>query len=416
VVESKAGAMRIQVFHNLDEINPRAEDWDRLALGIPFRGWTWLSNWWRHYQSPGRRLAVLGVFDSCGALVGIAPWFGEASALHGRVLRPLGSGEVCSDYLSVLCQPGDAEVVAKTLAEFLIADRSKDIAWDLLELLDVDAEDRVVPRLVDHMADLGAKVHRRSGAVCWRMELPERWDDYVAALKKKMRQKVRGLAQALWESGSATFHVAEGENALPWAMDLLVDLHQRRRRMLGEPGCFASPRFLGFFRDVAPALMRTGQVRFFWLEIDGRPAAVEYQLAGNNVMYAYQSGALPEAFHHQPGNLLNLATIRHAIEQGYRAYDFLRGDEPYKARFGARPRPSVEYRVVPRRPIPRLRHGLWRAGTRLKQWAKRDWGLGTRDGGQAIGIKPDGVDISAPSPASPAPSSESRVLPESCCK
>ena len=25
--------------------------------------------------------------------------------MHGRVLRPLGSGEVCSEYLGVLCDP-----------------------------------------------------------------------------------------------------------------------------------------------------------------------------------------------------------------------------------------------------------------------------------------------------------------------
>ena len=48
----------------------------------------------------------------------------------------------------------------------------------------------------------------------------------------------------------------------------------------------------------------------------------------------------------QPGNLINLMILRQAIARGYRAYDFLRGDEPYKARFGAEPRPSVDFRVA----------------------------------------------------------------------
>ena len=136
---------------------------------------------------------------------------------------------------------------------------------------------------------------------------------------------------------------------LPRAMAILVDLHQRRRKTLGEKGCFASARFAGFYRDVVPELLRRGRVQLYWLEFDGRPAAAEYHLAGDGVLYVYQSGMEPELLEHKPGNLINLMIVRQAIERGYRAYDFLRGDEPYKARFGAQPRPSVELRIVPPR-------------------------------------------------------------------
>ena len=80
---------------------------------------------------------------------------------------------------------------------------------------------------------------------------------------------------------------------------------------------------------------------------------------------------------HEPGNVINLKILRQAIERGYRAYDFLRGDEQYKARFGARQRPSVNYRVVPSRAVAQLRDGLWRTENRVKQWIKK--GLGIRD-------------------------------------
>src|SRR5271157_3046337 len=46
--------MQITAFSNWDEIAPHTESWDRLACGVPFRTWAWLSSWWRHYgpQSP----------------------------------------------------------------------------------------------------------------------------------------------------------------------------------------------------------------------------------------------------------------------------------------------------------------------------------------------------------------------------
>jgi hypothetical protein len=74
---------------------------------------------------------------------------------------------------------------------------------------------------------------------------------------------------------------------------------------------------------------------------------------------------------HQPGKLINAAIMRQAITSGYRAFDFLRGDERYKARFGGQARPTVEYRIAPHRPVARLRHNLWIVGSRVKRWMKR---------------------------------------------
>ena len=116
----------VRRFTALDELAPYVGDWDRLAAGVPFRSWTWLSNWWRNYgpqtDAEARRtqLAVLGVFDDAGTLLGIAPWYIDHSAKHGRVLRSLGSGEVCSEYLGVLCDPAVEEPVLKALAGYLL--------------------------------------------------------------------------------------------------------------------------------------------------------------------------------------------------------------------------------------------------------------------------------------------------------
>ena len=124
-----------------------------------------------------------------------------------------------------------------------------------------------------------------------------------------------------------------------------------------------------------PELLRNGQLRLHWLELDGVPVAAEYHLAGGGVVYAYQAGVNPDALAHSPGRLGHMITIRRAIEQGYRAFDFLRGDEPYKAHWRARPQRGLELRVVPGRVAARLRYGIWLTGTHLKQWVKGGMGL-----------------------------------------
>jgi CelD/BcsL family acetyltransferase involved in cellulose biosynthesis len=373
--------MRVLCFRTLEELAPYAGEWDRLSGGVPLRGWTWLSTWWRHYghdderQHPRMQLFVPCVFDDRNTLVGLAPWYFEGSASHGRVLRMLGSGEVCSDYLSVLCQPGMEEPVTGALADRLTDDaggqRRHVPCWDLLEMTGIDAEDRVVGRLLDQLSGRGITVHRRPGMNCWRTDLPTSWDAYLATVSKNRRRQIHRTQRDYITNGRAALHVVERSDELPAALDLLIDLHQRRQQALGNPGCFASPRFTAFNREVVPALFRRGQLQLYRLDVDGRPVATEYVLSGDGILYAYQAGVDPAALEHEPGKLINLLMIRRAIEQGYRSFDFLRGDEPYKAHFAAAARPSIEVRVVADRAAARLRHSFWLAKYNVKRWLKR---------------------------------------------
>ena len=200
---------------------------------------------------------------------------------------------------------------------------------------------------------------------------PHRLESYVASLGKYLRRDIHRFQRNLFDTDCAVLHRVKRFEELPEAMDILVDLHQRRRKSLGEAGCFASARFLSSSASVrARAAFAAARLDLCWLELDGRPVAAEYQLVGNGILYQYQAGIDPEAMEHKPGKMINAAILRQAIAGGYRAFDFLRGDEDYKARFGAEPRPTVRFRVAPHRPVAQLRHNLWVAGRNVKDWVK----------------------------------------------
>src|SRR5207244_10760014 len=122
-----------------------------------------------------------------------------------------------------------------------------------------------------------------------------------------------------------------------WArcFEILVDLHRRRWNGKGQPGAFASAPFRAFHRELSERWSATGLASLSWLELDDKPLAVEYRLHGDGVMYAYQSGMDTGRLDLRPGELANMAAVRNAIEHGPHAYDFLRGDEEYKARWRA---------------------------------------------------------------------------------
>lgn len=354
-----------------DELESLAGPWNALAGGIPFRRHEWLAAWWRHYGA-GRELYTLCVEEQ-GQLVGLAPFYLQHSVVGGRVVRLLGDGEVCSDYVGLLCSAERAPEVAATIADWLgAAAADREHGWDAVRLEGIDSQDPTMECFVKELSARGCLVHRRAGPNCWRLELPSDWAAYEALLSKSHRKQVRRLIDRVFDSGRARWHTVADPSQLERGRQILIDLHQRRRQALGEPGCFSSPAFAAFHEDAMPRLLAAGLLRLHWLELDGQPVAAEYHLAANDVIYGYQSGVAPEVLDEEPGRLAAIATLRLAVEHGFTAFDFLRGDEPYKAHFRARPRPLMEYRIVPPRASARIRHQAWSARERVKDWWRAD--------------------------------------------
>lgn len=365
--------MHIQCIKTSDELasSPELADaWNHLAVDMPFLTWDWLETWWRTYGGSAHRgdrpaeLVILAVRDRAGHLVGLAPWYLDRSSWHGRVLRFLGSHGVCSDYLGVLAEPDREAEVAGALAGWLTGESQGQ--WDLIELDSIDPENHAVRHLAAQMKSRGSLINLRPGPNCWRIQLPTRWEYFLASLSSSHRKQIRRADRQWFESGRARLHSVEREDELSAALGILVELHQRRQLSLGNNGCFASESFTAFHQEVSRRFLRRGRLRLHWLELDGRTVAAEYGVTGARVVYSYQGGIDPDAIEQSPGRLATIATLKLAIEQGFQAFDFLRGDEPYKAHWRAIARPSFRIRIVAAHASARIRHGVWVAAKTLK--------------------------------------------------
>jgi CelD/BcsL family acetyltransferase involved in cellulose biosynthesis len=240
-----------------------------------------------------------------------------------------------------------------------------------LELAAVDADDVAMVGLVDELEERGCLVSRSAADSWWALELPASWDNYLAALSKSHRKQLRRLERDALESDRASWHQVKSPDDLLAAWDVLVDLHQRRRRSLGEPGCFASRSFHDFHREIVGRLLARGWLRMSWLEIDGAAAAAEYHFSDGATTFAYQGGVDPARLAEEPGRLSTILCLRAAIGEGQSRFDFMRGDEPYKAHWRAEAHPAYDYRVVPNRRLARLRGRLLAWSDSAKDWMRQ---------------------------------------------
>jgi glycosyltransferase involved in cell wall biosynthesis len=146
-----------------------------------------------------------------------------------------------------------------------------------------------------------------------------------AKLEKNLRLQRRKLEEA-----GGLFEIA-GPRQTGEYLEALFCLHADR---WDGAGVLQSPGIQAFHKRVAPELAQAGWLRLHGIRMKGNLEAVLYALTRNGTVYYYISGFHRAIASFGPGSLLIQAAIHHAIERGDREFDFLRGAERYKYRWG----------------------------------------------------------------------------------
>jgi CelD/BcsL family acetyltransferase involved in cellulose biosynthesis len=350
-------------------LTPFLDDWRELANNAPMQSPEWMLTWWDIYAGPDDELAVLLFHEPGGGLVGLAPLYLQGTGSRATV-RLLGSGDTCTNHTTWHCAGGWEERVGTEVGRFLLGCRSD---WKRLLFESIDADAVAVQTTVDFLAENGCLRHHRPIYHCWKISLPDTWDDYLQMLSKSLRKRCRKLQRQFFDSDVIKIRQVENESDLQKGFETLLKLHAARWGSPGKPfGVYDDRRFRTFHEMVSRKLLTRNQLRLAWLERDGEPIAVEYQFVDAGAVYAYQAGInLSVAAECSPGKLTMMAAIQYALARGCESFDLLRGDEPYKAHWRAEPLACYDIRVWQRRGTGRLEWVIWNWRTTAVRRLKR---------------------------------------------
>lgn len=307
--------------------------WRQLAGGLPMRQPEWLLSWWEAYAASDAELYLLLAYQD-DRLVGLIPWYRLKSE---RQLRLLGDGEVCTDYNGVLCSADeDASAINAAFVTWLIEHcKDREVGWDTIYMEGIPRSDLLTRDLRNSLVATGSATMERNTMNTWCLDLAGGWDGYLTRSSKDTRKRLRRRLESL---SSVQVQCVSSEIDWKTFYPILVDLHQKRRNSLGEPGCFADLRFKSFLESASKRMLQLGQLQAFYLEKDGYPLAAEIGYRSPTHWYCYQGGIEPNALELEPGKMANVWIMSQSQSQGIRAIDFLRGDEPYKKQLKADPK------------------------------------------------------------------------------
>ncbi len=324
--------MELTLHRDFSEIAPSA--WNALAeAGIsdtPFTRHEYLTQWWRTLGggewSEAELILVSG--SEGGRLIGIAPLF--KSRHEGReVLLLVGSIEV-SDYLDLIVRPEDLRRFLAALLDFLEGFPP----WRNLPLDWYNVPDSSPTRDA-----LQAEAERRGWHYSQEIFRPtphialtDDFEAFLARLDKKQRHEIRRKMRRAAESPQPVgFHVVESADTLESGTEAFLHLMAQDENKAE----FLRPAMREHMRAVIQLAFAGRYLWLAFLTVNGEPAAAALNFDYRNKIWGYNTGVSREHMQLSPGWVLLAHEIQWACEHGRGEFDFMRGDEDYKYRFGA---------------------------------------------------------------------------------
>lgn len=321
----------MQVHRHADPFDAAVlEAWTSLVrldpVGTPFHGPTWVGTWMqeRGHGELGLRLVV----DGDRPVAAFAEVVTRGSG--GELVATVPGGRDLTDYRGPVGDPDLRLPAAEAWLSSLAADGVT--TFDLHGIsIDSGWLDAIGSSASTNGFDLVDRAHED---VCPRVDLqgddPEAWLERLDGKERhELRRKGRKLARDL---GGMQL-VEAPQDGLDAAIARFWELAVHAEGDKGE--FFGDPDHRRFFEAQARAFAGRGVLRIHELLAGGLPAAAMVSVVDGREWGLYNSAFDPALASFAPGTVLAAELCTLAAGEGKQTFDFLRGDEDYKYRFGA---------------------------------------------------------------------------------
>lgn len=298
---------------------------------VPFLRHEYLQTWWNTRgggEWPRAELTLVTARQD-GRLAGIAPLFFTPDHDGRPSLMLLGSIEI-SDYLDLIVRPGDLDPFLDGLLAFLRSDSLP--GWDALDLYNILDHSPSLAALEQAAGRHGLGYHSQNLQHSPYIPLPGDWETYLAGIDKKQRHEIRRkMRRAESAEAPIRWRVTGDRARLEEDIDAflaLMDQDPEKQAFLKQP-------MRATLRETVRCAFDEGCLQLSFLEVDGQPAAAYLSFDYLNRLWVYNSGFDRRFMEYSPGWVLLGYLLQWANQAGRSEFDFMRGDEEYKYRFGA---------------------------------------------------------------------------------
>lgn len=328
-------------FHALEpEWNPLLQD--SRANNI-FLTWEWISTWLEFFGD-GCQLWILQAYDpTSNRTIGLAPLnlhsFSLAAKLPSHIeLSFIGANTTAPDHLDLIIRKGYEDQVVPLLMDYINSHSS----WDILRLDGLDSNSPIIPYLKQRA--WGKYTHEEESAI---IHLPETYETFRSQLNKKLRKNVERYIRNMETDHAGKIQrrqITEERELIP-ALQTVIQLSGQVKESQGKTYSLKETTMMEFHKKIALRFHQKKWVRLYQIKVGDETIAASYCFNYNNTVSYYQSGYSLDWRQYGPGQQIRFYSITESIKDGFKIFDFLRGEHSYKKEWSGESKADLYFKI-----------------------------------------------------------------------
>jgi CelD/BcsL family acetyltransferase involved in cellulose biosynthesis len=258
-----------------------------------------------------------------------------------RQLGPLAGGQ--SDFIPFLCLPGREKEFARGIVDWLAGHRQ---GWDSLRMNVIPQSSAGWAEFVQALGGAGFSPKVSQDRFFYKVDTDGRWEDYEKNFLHRRMDTVRNLTNQLTrDCGGKEVRILE--RGIGDHLDELMAWYRQRRKATEQKDAFENyPEKLGFLRSVIRDYEPKGRARLSMLLGGGEVLAYQLDWVDRGIWYYYMPAFNERFAKYSPSKILLYETMRMAFDDPkIHEFNFMRGEEPYKAQFANAKEAFISIRV-----------------------------------------------------------------------
>jgi CelD/BcsL family acetyltransferase involved in cellulose biosynthesis len=324
--------MQIEVIRSAEQWAALAGEWQALLLqshqNNPFLTYEFQRAWFEHKgggEWPELELYILAARSDTGELVGIAPLFRFGDALH-----LIGTHEI-ADFLDFIARDQDLTAFIDVVLDHLATQDD----WHSLDLYNLLSTSRTQTLLRAAADARGWSASEATLQPSPYLDVPASLEAYAESLGSKQGHELRRkMRRASRNPEPISLEIIDGEDGLEPA---ITDFFGLMTQEMDKVNFLTSP-----MRHQMEAIIRAaaegGWLQMAFLRAGDSRIAGYLNFDYDNRIWAYNAGFNNAYASLSPGWLIMAEMVGWCAEHGREVFDFMRGGEEYKYRFGGKDR------------------------------------------------------------------------------
>lgn len=335
------------------------EIWNSLSKAAKhpnvFATFDWFQAWNQraaNLDTEHRRDPSVFILQAEDAVVGISPLISRSVSRFGLTIRKIEFVESPADYNDLLL----GEPQPEHFRSFINHLEQTQQDWDIIDLRSMrDAGNSLA--MLEEALSTSNLIHRKlPEAICPYLHIDSDAFSTIGRLSRPARRTLRNQQHRLdrMSSEGLRIRIIEHPESEPMLLHKFIAL-ESQKRIQGKP----IPALFGdapeVFQSLFNSLSPRGWLYAALMEIGDRTIAFQFGFRCGDALWDFSKAYDAGYSHLSPGTMLVPAVLDYGFSHGYREYDFLRGEEPYKMRWSTGSHRTWRVIIWNRRALSRLR-------------------------------------------------------------